>query len=168
MKNDTPGESTRQTIFWFGSVTAGYSDSEDRMWLKLVSTDKEVVVWATRRLIGALLSKAEQFLRGDQPESDWLTAHAQAIAPFLDRGGDKPPAKSESIKDHAQPVGLAYEIQLTRKGDRNLFIFKTGQGRFGVPCSDSESHCLLELFHQRSLSAGWDPRVNWGRRPCPG
>lgn len=161
MQNHTPSDSPARAIAWFSSVTAGYSDSEDRMWLKLVSAEREVVVWATRRLLSALLDQAEQFLRGESSEEAWLAKHANAVAPFLNRGGDKPPARSESIKDHAQTVGLAYEIQLTRKGERNLFIFKTGQGSFGVPCSEPESHCLLELVYQRSLSAGWAPRVNW-------
>ena len=125
------------------------------MWLKLVSTDREVVVWATRRLIGALLGQAQTFLRGDQDEETWQTAHARAVAPFLDRGGDKPPAKSESIKDHARPVGLAYEVQLTRQNELNLFVFKTNQGQFGVPCSATESHCLLALLHRRSEAAKW-------------
>jgi len=164
MQNHTPSAPSAPAIAWFSSVTAGYSDSEDRMWLKLVSADREVVIWATRRLLTSLLSQAEQFLKGKDTDEDWIAKHAQAVAPFLDRGGDKPPAKPDSVKDRAQPVGLAHEIQLTRKGDRYLFIFKTGQGPFGVPCSEAESHCLLELIYQRSLTAGWDPRVHWVRQ----
>ena len=161
MKNDTPGQSAGQTVEWFGSVTAGYSDSEDRMWLKLVNQEREVVIWVTRRLIAALIAQGFSFLKGNREPAEWALEHTKAIEPFVARGGDQPPTRSQSLKEHAQSVGLAYEIQLTRRDDKNLFIFKAAQGQFGVPCSDQETHCLVELFFQRAKGAGWGLEAPW-------
>ena len=147
------------TIFWFASLTAGYSDSEDRLWLRLTHADREATVWMTRRLTQALVQQAFQLLSGREAQEP-LPSHAEVVAPFVQKGGDASP-KQRSAQTPIVGQGLVSTINcsLTPKGMN--WVFHVPSSKAGLACSDVEAHCLLELLFQRQKAAGWAIPSPW-------
>jgi len=146
-------------IFWFASLTAGYSDSEDRLWLRLTHSEREATVWMTRRLTQALIQQAYRLL--DNKESEEPSAsHAEIVAPFIQKGGDASP-KQRSAETPIVGQGLVSTINcsLTAKGMN--WVFHVPSSKAGLACSDTEAHCLLELLFQRQKAAGWAIPSPW-------
>jgi hypothetical protein len=147
------------SIFWFASLTAGYSDSEDRLWLRLTHPEREATVWMTRRLTQGLIQQAYKLLSGREPSDD-QPSHAEIVAPFVQKGGDASP-RQRSAETPVVGQGLVSTINcsLTPKGMN--WVFHVPTAKAGLACSDTEAHCLLELLFQRQKSAGWAIPSPW-------
>ncbi|MGA1695223.1 MAG: hypothetical protein ACO38B_10010, partial [Burkholderiaceae bacterium] len=64
---------------WFTSLTAGHSDSEDRLWLRFTHPDREATIWITRRLLGAVLPQSFALLSRNLAPEVAASVHEEVV-----------------------------------------------------------------------------------------
>ena len=135
------------------------------MWLRLTRPDgHEGVVWITRRLLQAFLPRCYDLIRAWEPH-DQPNWHASMVQPFVAKGGDATPARSQGA--HAQPKaqGLCSSLNCERGPDYLSLSFSLPQQTIGLRCNIQETHCLLELLWQKQAEAAWGIEAPWISAP---
>jgi hypothetical protein len=146
---------------WFTSLTAGHSDSEDRLWLRFTHPEREATIWITRRLLDAVLPQSFALLSRNLAPEVAASVHEEVVEPFLHKGGDPSPQtpKAETPRI-AQGLISTVHLSLTPAGNFQ-WIFEVPTASVGLSCTPAEAHCLLELLWQKQLSAGWAIPSPW-------
>ena len=146
---------------WFSSLTAGHSDSEDRLWLRFTHPEREATVWMTRRLLGVVLTQSFQLLSRNLAPELASSVHEEVVEPFLHKGGDpSPQTPSAQTPRIAQGLVSTVHLSLTPQSQFQ-WVFEVPTASVGLSCTAAEAHCLLELFWQKQLSAGWNLGRPW-------
>lgn len=155
-------------------MSAGYSDSEDRLWLRFGSDEGAVQLWMTRRLLSKAL-----------PQIWSLMAKTCALPPDM----AKDPASRQNallaerevalevkvahtteeareVKPKAmahRPVqgGLMSRILAERSGRRIKLNFLGSGGQVGMICTRAELHRMLNLLVRRAEACGWQIDPPW-------
>lgn len=144
----------------YSSLTVGYSDSEDRLWLRFVREGGEAKLWMTRRLALALLDQSYGLMSKSVPDTDCDREHLEAVREFLQAQGDPAPARMPSDQlDIRSGVVASVDVSVSEAG--MLWTFVSAQARVGFRGSRTEAHRLLEIFWLRIRSAGWRDAPPW-------
>jgi hypothetical protein len=148
-------------VTWFHSLTAGHSDSEDRLWLRFTHPEREATVWMTRRLLGGVLGQSFQLLSRNLAPNLAASVHEEAVEPFLQKGGDPSPQtpRAETPKI-AHGLVSTVHLSLTPAGHFQ-WVFEVPSASVGLSCTSAEAHCLLELLWQKQLGSGWNLTRPW-------
>lgn len=150
-------------------VSFGYSDSDDRMWLRAGETGP--LWWITRRLALKLVTRWAEILERSFAESatgeddgDALESHSAAASASLlaeHRSAlDAPPPDAPEASDATSPAPpgagmLVYSVTLGTRGDRiRLMLHSSGQ-RQALESGREDSHRLLAAFVSRCRRNGW-------------
>lgn len=147
-------------VQYYSSLTIGYSDSEDRLWLRFVREGGEAKLWMTRRLAMALLDKSHELLLQNVEPTRFEGEHRQAVQEFIQAKGDPAPPRAPSVQVDV-PSGLVTSVDLTTSKDGVGWVFVAAQGRVGFRGTRTEAHRLLEIFWLRMQSAGWRDAPPW-------
>ncbi len=144
----------------YTSLTVGYSDSEDRLWLRLVREGGEAKLWMTRRLAMAMLDQSYGLMIGKSDESEVDREHADAVSDFLRHQGDQAPPRMPDLRVDIQS-GVVTSVNVTASDDGVSWTFLSAQGQACFRGSRSEAHRLLEVFWRRMQAAGWRDLPPW-------
>jgi hypothetical protein len=158
------------------SVVFGYSDSDDRMWLRI--GDGPLLWWITRRLalrmIGQWAALVERTLPAEaaagasaaQPAS----ADRAARAALEHRGALAPsaaPAGSAAAEPPAPPgaSALLFGVEIAVKGEKMRFVLRSAGNRQAFETPRGDAHRLLAAFVSRCKRNGWleSPLPEWLR-----
>lgn len=144
----------------YSSLTVGYSDSEDRLWLRFVRDGGEAKLWMTRRLAMALLDQSYGLMSKSIGDGDCDYEHFEAVQEFIRVQGDPAPARMPAgqVDIHSALV-TSVDVSVT-DGDV-LWTFVAAQGRVAFCGSRTEAHRILEVFWLRMHSAGWRDLPPW-------
>jgi hypothetical protein len=157
----TSPSSNAANVTWFVSLTAGHSDSEDRLWLRFTHPDREATVWITRRLLGSVLNQSFQLLSRNLAPELAASVHEEVVEPFLHKGGDPSPESPKAQTPRiAQGLISTVHLSLTPSGHFH-WVFEVPAASVGLACTSAEAHCLLELLWQKQHSAGWGLPRPW-------
>lgn len=157
---DSPAPS--QDALQYSSITIGYSDSEDRLWIRLVRPQGEAKLWMTRRLALAVIEKSYELLVADIPEAKAVQQHQQAVAEFMKQKGDPaPPRNPESVMDFEG--GLVSSVDITAGKTNFQWAFVSPRGKALFRSDVDKAHRLLEAFWARMRSSGWVDQAPWER-----
>lgn len=144
----------------YSSLTVGYSDSEDRLWLRFVREGGEAKLWITRRLAMALLDQSYGLMNKSASDRDCDQEHLEAVQEFIRSQGDPAPARMPAGQVDIQS-GLVASVDVSVSEDNVLWTFVSAQGRVGFRGSRTEAHRILEIFWLRMRSAGWRDAPPW-------
>ncbi|MDA0876548.1 MAG: hypothetical protein O2881_04550 [Proteobacteria bacterium] len=144
---------------WYSLITFGYSDSEDRLWVRLTAEDSNATFWLSRRLVSRLLADVYGGLVGDQSrEATWLE-HEKAVTELRAQGGDSsPPApKLEGLLS----LGLIATIRFSQHEASYSMVFEGNGGSAGLRCDRTAVHRILEALWSRQRAVGWGLAAPW-------
>lgn len=144
----------------YSSLTVGYSDSEDRLWLRFVRDGGEAKLWMTRRLAMALLDQSYGLMNKGPGDKDCDQEHFEAVQEFIRSQGDPAPARTPAGQIDIQSA-LVTSVDISVSDGDVLWTFIAAQGRVGFRGSRIEAHRILEIFWLRMRSAGWRDRPPW-------
>lgn len=144
------------------SLTVGYSDSEDRIWVRLVGENAEQRAWLTRRGVLALIQKLANQLETSLAQVDSILQidSEQRLAMEQDEAADLmggsapvPPPKSEyQVVDS----GLCTVFDLEIQQERWAVCLHTVSGRPLVFDGNRlQMHQFLKSLLNRQREAGW-------------
>lgn len=152
-------ESSQDPLLYL-SITIGYSDSEDRLWIRLVRPQGEAKLWMTRRLALALVRNSYDLLVQDLQEAEAVSEHSKAVTEFLQKQGDPaPPRNPESVTDIAGGLVSSVDISVGKTNFQWTFVSPQGKALFR---SDRDiAHRLLEAFWARMRSSNWVDKAPW-------
>lgn len=154
------------------SLTVGYSDSEDRVWFRLVCENAEQRVWLTRRCVLALIETLASALETSlveldsilQMESDQRLAMEQEEA--SDAMGGQAPSPAPRSKDYQiSEGGLCTVFELELLSERWVVRLHTVSGQPLVFDGNRlQMHQLLKSMLNRQREADWRlPGASWLR-----
>ncbi len=144
----------------YSSLTVGYSDSEDRLWLRFVREGGEAKLWITRRLATALLDQSYALMSKGAGDKDCDHEHLDAVQEFIRSQGDPAPARMPAGQVDIQSA-LVTSVDISVSEGGVLWTFVSAQGRVGFRGTRIEAHRLLEIFWLRMRSAGWRDAPPW-------
>ena len=144
----------------YSSLTVGYSDSEDRLWLRLVRDGGEAKFWMTRRLAVALLDQSYGLMIGSANVADLDREHRDAVEEFVRQHGDQPPPRDRESQIEVR-AGLITSINVSAAKGGVAWTFLSTQGSAIFQGSRAEAHRLLEVFWRRIQAAGWRQSPPW-------
>lgn len=144
----------------YSSLTVGYSDSEDRLWLRLVRDGAEAKFWMTRRLAVALLDQSYGLMMGSGNAADLDREHRDAVEEFVRQQGDQAPPRDRESQIEVRS-GLITSINVSAAKGGVAWTFLSAQGNAIFQGSRTEAHRLLEVFWQRIQAAGWRQSPPW-------
>lgn len=157
------------------TMTAGYSDSEDRMWLRFGSEAQAIQVWMTRRLMLRALRQLWSWL-SDSCEVPAVTSQdttARRSAALAEREvalETKQPmntqqareAEPQAMAHRPQQAGLIQQINLRRLANgRSLLTFTSGGGKVTMTFDRAALHRMLQMLGKTAVNAGWDVQLPW-------
>lgn len=145
------------------SLTVGYSDSEDRVWVRLVGENAEQRVWLTRRCVLALIETLASALETSLVELDsiLLMESAQRLAMEQDEAagamGGQAPAPAPRSKDYQiSEGGLCTVFDLQSLAERWVVRLHTVSGQPLVFDGNRlQMHQLLKSLINRQHEAEW-------------
>lgn len=117
------------------SITTGYSDSEDRIWARMVLQEGETRLWLTRRLVLKLCASVLDLLIKNEARQE--TASVEGVQETIAKASLA--AKLEQVKEHlhATPApppptptarverGICHSIDITPGPNDWIFIWKS-------------------------------------------
>ena len=144
---------------WYSLITFGYSDSEDRLWVRLTAQDSNATFWLSRRLVSRFLPDVYGGLLGDQPREEVASEHERAVAALRSQGGDNaPPApKVEGLVN----LGLISTIRFSHDNGTYAMIFEGNGQKAGFRCDRKAVHRVLEALWSRQRAVGWGLSAPW-------
>lgn len=157
MRNETP---------WYSSITIGYSDSEDRLWVRLTGQPGEAMMWLTRRLMRGLIGSTFELMAGKRPRNDFSASHRELIAARADVPRTAAPPRA-SPEVSARQLGLLNAIDISVDDVRLSLTFKGAGGVAGFACDRPQAHQLLQAFWDRQSNAGWAIASPWAEDVPP-
>lgn len=145
------------------SLTVGYSDSEDRVWVRLVGENAEQRVWLTRRCVLALIQTLASALETSLAElgSILQMEAAQRLGMELDEAaaamGSAAPEPAPKSKDYyVADSGLCTVFDLDTQSAQWVMRLHTVCGKPLVfDGSRLQMHQLLKSLLNRQREAGW-------------
>jgi hypothetical protein len=163
------------------TITVGYSDSEDRLWLRLSNTDEALQTWLHRRFVQYLLPQVWELLSrtchnplaefsgihassfNTNNQTLWLLAEREAA---LDYKATAPKNNKENSTHNTpelslEPAGLIATINLSANTQRVEWSFATTRRNIGLNTSRAEAHQLLQMLFTRQHDAGWGLTAPW-------
>jgi hypothetical protein len=156
------------------TMTSGYSDSEDRVWLSFSAEAGAVQMWLTRRQLEAIVSRTWKFLgNGLQPDPACLEPAVQAAPALLAErlAALAPSTKSQSLgaspeQDVAvapRPVqaGMLTTVRLEAVGHRIQIRYQAMGGAAEMLCTRPEVHRILDLLARRTVACRWSVALPW-------
>jgi hypothetical protein len=149
------------SVTWYSTITVGYSDSEDRIWLRFTSTESEAFAWISRRLLGLTINKSYEALQGLIPKPVAKIEHQAVVSEFKKTKGHPAPAKPEKPIE-TKNIGLINSVILRKNSESFTWIFKHGEQEIGITCNKSYAHQILEAMWIRQNDAGWGIVAPWG------
>ncbi|NBP26502.1 MAG: hypothetical protein EBU74_02455 [Betaproteobacteria bacterium] len=144
----------------YSSLTVGYSDSEDRLWLRLVRDGGEAKFWMTQRLAIALLDQSYGLMIGSGDAADLDREHHVAVEEFVRQQGDQAPPRDRESQIEVRS-GLITSINVSAAKEGVAWTFVSTQGSAIFQGSRTEAHRLLEVFWRRIQAAGWRQSPPW-------
>lgn len=157
------------------TMTAGYSDSEDRIWLRFGGEDLAVQVWLTRRLLNRAIAQMWTWL-ADSCELPAVTAQdpaARRSATLAEREVAleiKQPMNSQQAQE-AEPQAMSHRPRqggvvqhinlrrLARGGSR--LTFTCAGGKVTMAFDRAALHRMLQMLGRTSERAGWNIPLPW-------
>lgn len=150
----------------YTSVTMGYSDSEDRLWLRLVDGANEVKFWLSRRIALPMLERSYELLTQAQDASEARRAHESAVKDFLERRGDRPPPPNRDVAS-GPAMGLVASIDITVSDQGARWVFSSpASGTAAFQADRTQAHQLLEVLWSKVREARWTDQAPWSN-PAP-
>lgn len=172
------------------TLTVGFSDSEDRLWLRLGTDDRSArQLWITRRMlqqlfaeVWALLAKtlpgdALRFQPPVEPASDPERGASEelrrrALQLMIERElslEDSPPMDEESAKEmypgamQASPVndGLLRTLNITADDKAVRFLLHGPSIAIEFRGARADAHRVLQMLWKMQESAGWGLEPPW-------
>jgi hypothetical protein len=162
------------------TITVGYSDSEDRLWLRLSNADEALQAWLHRRFVQYLLPQVWDLLgrtchnpltefsgitatSSINNQALWLRAEREAA---LDYKTAEPKHSKENQDDHSaelplESVGLIATINLSANAQRVEWSFSTARRNIGLNTSRAEAHQFLQMLFTRQHDAKWELAAPW-------
>jgi hypothetical protein len=158
------------------SVVFGYSDSDDRMWVRI--GDGPLLWWITRRLALRMIGQWAALVERTVPAE--AGAGSPAAPPAADertrraalehRGALAPqvlPAGSPAAEPPAPPgtSALLYGAEIGVAGDKMRFVLRSAGNRQAFETPRGDAHRLLAAFVSRCRRNGWldSPLPEWLR-----
>jgi len=144
---------------WYSLITFGYSDSEDRLWVRLTAEDSNATFWLSRRLVSRFLPDVYGGLIGDQSKEAACQEHEQAVAELRAQGGDSSPPspKLEGLLS----LGLISTIRFSQNEGSYSMIFEGNGDSAGFRCDRKAVHRVLEALWSRQRAVGWGLPAPW-------
>jgi len=158
------------------SVVFGYSDSDDRMWVRI--GDGPLLWWITRRLalrmIGQWAALVERTVPAEagagSPAAPLAAAERARQAALEHRGALVPPPSpaSHAAAEPQAPPGtsaLLYGVEIAVKGEKMRFSLRSAEHRQAFETPRGDAHRLLAAFVSRCRRNGWldSPLPEWLR-----
>lgn len=145
------------------SMTVGYSDSEDRVWVRLVGEQAEQRVWLTRRSVTALLDALAKKLEASLAELDSIlqmeASQRLAIEQDEAAGAMNGRAPGPAPKTDAYQVvdcGLCTVFDVQSSDERWVVHLHTVSGQPLVFNGNRlQMHQFLKSLLNRQREAGW-------------
>lgn len=151
---------TRNETLWYPSITIGYSDSEDRLWVRLSSEDAEAMLWMTRRLVAGLLRSGFDMLGGGKASAELVDKHHELVAAASEQPRTEAPPRA-SASTQVQQLGLLHSVDISVDAKRMSLTFHGSGGPAGFASERVQSHRLLQAFWDRQADAGWGLDAPW-------
>lgn len=145
------------------SLTVGYSDSEDRVWVRLVGENAEQRVWLTRRCVLALIQTLASALETSLVELDSILQmeSSQRLAMEQDEAAGamdgQAPAPAPRSKDYQiAEGGLCTVFDVQMQAERWVVRLHTVSGQPLVFDGNRlQMHQLLKSLLNRQREADW-------------
>jgi len=151
---------TRDDTFWYPSITIGYSDSEDRLWVRLSSESAEAMLWMTRRLVAGLLRSGFDMLGGGKASAELVGRHHEVMAAASEQPRTEAPPRATG-STQVQQLGLLHSVDIAVDANRMALTFRGSGGPAGFACDHVHAHRLLQAFSDRQADAGWGLDAPW-------
>lgn len=145
------------------SMTLGYSDSEDRVWVRLVDEHDEQRVWLTRRSVFALIKALAKQLETSLGELDSilqmgagerLAMEQDEAAGSMNANAPEPAPRSKNYQ--VADKGLCSVFDLESRGMRWVVRLHTVRGQpLEFDGNRLQMHQLLKSLLNRQLEADW-------------
>lgn len=178
------------------TLTVGFSDSEDRLWLRLGTDERSArQLWLTRRMLQQVFAQVWVLLAKTIP-SDPLRFQAGSDAPpsrpeeapeelrkrhlqlMIERElslEDSPPMDEESAKDmypgamQASPVneGLLRTLNITADEKSVRFLMHGPSSAVEFRGARADAHRVLQMLWKMQDSAGWALEPPWSGATGP-
>lgn len=155
------------------SMTAGYSDSEDRLWLRFSGDAAAVQMWVTRQRLMRCLPLAWDVLAQSSAlptglTGSPLTRRAALLAErevALEKPAEKaavaPPAKATRLDVAPLQAGLLSSLRLEPGRQFVRMAFRANAGTVSMSCTRQQVHRLLTLLVRRAESCDWAVIPPW-------
>ena len=160
------------------TMSAGYSDSEDRLWLRFGANDGAVQMWMTRRLLALVFNQLWAFMQDScppmpgTPTDSTGTDAARALALRAERevALEARPPLNDSQARQAQPVAMSHKpvqggvlsrIVVERTGQKVKLVFNASAGQVVMSCGRPEVHRMMNMLAKRAESCGWRLQTLW-------
>ena len=145
---------------WYSTFTVGYSDSEDRVWIRLSSAEGDVRMWITRRFMALILQKSYGLLSGGLPLEQAAAQHEQCVADLRANGsGVSSPEFDPGLQN--KNLGLVATVHLNCQGGIMSWVFESAADSVGFRCDIVSAHQVLEALFMRQQQSGWAIAAPW-------
>ena len=144
---------------WYSLITFGYSDSEDRLWVRLTADDSNATFWLSRRLVSRFLPDVYGGLVGEQSREEAALEHEQAVVELRSQGGDSSPPAPKV--DGLLSLGLISTIRFSHDSGTYSMIFEGNADEAGFRCDRKAVHRVLEALWSRQRAVGWGLSAPW-------
>lgn len=151
------------------TLTAGYSDSEDRLWLRFGGDEAAVQMWLTRALLAKVLTRVWGYL-AETVEAPKVTSPVGAVRAEREVALEekKPMTDAEAREKQPQamshkPVqaGLISAVHLKRVGNGMRVTFTAASGQVAMSFDRPGLHQMLNLLAQRAETSKWGLGQPW-------
>ena len=157
------------------TMTAGYSDSEDRLWLRFGAEDTAIQVWMTRRLASRVVEQFWTWL-SDSCAVPAVTAQdktARRTATLAERevalevkqpmtSAQAREAEPKAMAHQPQQAGLIQNINLRRLSSGSTRVtFNSSGGKITMNFDRGALHRMLQVLGKTSVNAGWSISLPW-------
>lgn len=156
---DSSSTQSRETQ-WYGTFTVGYSDSEDRVWIRLSSPEGDVRMWITRRFMTLILQKSYGLLAGQLLPEQAAAQHDQCVSDLRANGSGVPSPEFDPGLQNKN-MGLVATVHLNSQGGVMSWVFENSADSVGFRCDVASAHQVLEALHMRQLQSGWGIAAPW-------
>jgi len=144
----------------FTQITIGYSDSEDRLWVRLSGRRAGALFWLSRRMLRLFLRSTFDLLARGQSPADFSAKHLEIVAQLKPAGAPK--GSDDPVRNRAtEQFGLLNSVDVSVNGARLSLNLRGAGGSAGFACDRPRAHQLLQAFWNRQRHAGWDIEAPW-------
>ena len=157
------------------TLTIGYSDSEDRLWLRIIDKDSnEGRIWLTRGMTQNLINEFARQLEFDAPDINVLDKIEPKLRLQVDLSVSKetfenvsPPPPSKSLEVIQVDGGLCVAVNFSKNTSGIWMVIWKGINSkvFTTPLSRKDMFLLLDSLSQRQEACCWELKIpEWLRK----